>query len=92
MKDDTDIIALRQPGSVDVPSTGIARDGAPDAGRRAEGRAEAFAAQYATEILSDGRNRVARHGYGPEPSIPTGIRGARPAPPEGGGRAAGPQK
>jgi len=71
---DTDIIALRQPESVDDPLTEIARDGARRmlvAALRAE--ADAFVAQYAEETLPDGRQRVVRHGYGPERSIQTGI-------------------
>lgn len=74
MKYDTDIIALRQPESVDDPLTEIARDGARRmlaAALRAE--AAAFVEQYAEEILPDGRQRVVRHGYGPERSIQTGI-------------------
>ena len=35
--------------------------------------ADAFVAQQAEEILPDGRQRVVRHGYGPERSIQTGI-------------------
>ena len=35
--------------------------------------ADAFVAQYAEETLPDGRQRVVRHGYGPERSILTGI-------------------
>jgi transposase-like protein len=74
MTKDTDIIALRQPESVDDPLTEIARDGARRmlaAALRAE--ADAFVAQHAEEILPDGRQRVVRHGYGPERSIQTGI-------------------
>jgi transposase-like protein len=66
--------ALRQPESVDDPLTEIARDGARRmlaAELRAE--ADAFVAQQAEEILPDGRQRVVRHGYGPERSIQTGI-------------------
>ncbi|MGM0743616.1 MAG: IS256 family transposase, partial [Pseudomonadota bacterium] len=74
MTNDTDIIALRQPESVDDPLTEIARDGARRmlaAALRAE--ADAFVAQHAEEVLPDGRQRVVRHGYGPERSIQTGI-------------------
>jgi len=74
MTNDTDIIALRQPESVDDPLTEIARDGARRmlaAALRAE--ADAFVAQHAEEVLPDGRHRVVRHGYGPERSIQTGI-------------------
>ena len=74
MKNDTDIIALRQPESFDDPLTEIARDGARRmlaAALRAE--ADAFVAQHAEDVLPDGRQRVVRHGYGPERSIQTGI-------------------
>jgi len=74
MKNDTDIIALRQPESVDDPLTEIARDGARRmlaAALRAE--ADAFVAQHVEEVLPDGRQRLVRHGYGPERSIQTGI-------------------
>jgi len=74
MTNDTDIIALRQPESVDDPLTEIARDGARRmlaAALRAE--ADAFVAQHAEEVLPDGRQRVVRHGHGPERSIQTGI-------------------
>ena len=74
MTNDTDIIALRQPESVDDPLTEIARDGARRmlaAALRAE--ADAFVAQHAEEVLPDGRQRVVRHGYGPERRIQTGI-------------------
>ncbi len=74
MKDDTSIIRLRQPESVDDPLTEIARDGARRmlaAALRAE--ADAFVEQYSEEVLPDGRARVVRHGYGPERRIQTGI-------------------
>ncbi len=74
MTDDTTITPLHQPGSVEDPLTEIARDGARRmlaAALRAE--ADAFVAQYAGETLPDGRQRVVRHGYGPERSIQTGI-------------------
>jgi len=74
MTNDTDIIALRQPESVDDPLTEIAGDGARrmlTAALRAE--ADAFVAQHAEETLPHGRQRVVRHGYGPERGIQTGI-------------------
>ena len=74
MNDDTTITPLHQPGSVADPLTEIARDGARRmlaAALRAE--ADAFVEQYAEEALPDGRQRVVRHGYGPERSIQTGI-------------------
>ena len=74
MNDDTTITPLYQPGSVEDPLTAIARDGARRmlaAALRAE--ADAFVAQHSEETLPDGRQRVVRHGYGPERSIQTGI-------------------
>ena len=74
MTNDTEIIALRQPESVDDPLTEIARDGARRmlaAALRAE--ADAFIDQYSKEVLPYGRQRVVRHGYGPERSVQTGI-------------------
>ena len=91
MKNDTDIIALRQPESVDDPLTEIARDGARRmlaAALRAE--ADAFVAQHAEEVLPDGRQRVVRHGYGPERSIQTGIGALDVRRPKVRDRAAGP--
>lgn len=63
MKNDTNIIALRQPEAVDDPLTEIAREGAHRmlaAALRAE--ADAFVEQYAEEVLPDNRHRVVRHG------------------------------
>lgn len=74
MEKTTDVIAFRQPETVEDPLTEIARDGARRmlaAALRAE--ADAFVAQHAEEILPDGRQRIVRHGYGPERSIQTGI-------------------
>jgi len=91
MTNDTDIIALRQPESVDDPLTEIARDGARRmlaAALRAE--ADAFVAQHAEEVLPDGRQRIVRHGYGPERSIQTGIGALDLRRPKVRDRAAGP--
>ena len=35
--------------------------------------ADAFVASFAADLLADGRQRVVRHGYGPDRSIQTGI-------------------
>lgn len=91
MTKDTDIIALRQPESVDDPLTEIARDGARRmlaAALRAE--ADAFVAQHAEEVLPDGRQRVVRHGCGPERSFQTGIGALDVRRPKVRDRAAGP--
>jgi len=74
--EDTDIIPLRQPHSMDDPLTEIARDGARRmlaAALRAE--ADAFVAELAGDRLADGRQRIVKHGYGPEREIQTGIGG-----------------
>lgn len=91
MTNDTEIIALRQPETVDDPLTEIARDGARRmlaAALRAE--ADAFVDQYSEEVLLDGRQRVVRHGYGPERSIQTGIGALDVRRPKVRDRAAGP--
>ena len=74
MKDDIMITPLHQPGSILDPLTGIAREGARQmlaAALRAE--ATGFVARFADDRLSDGRQRVVRHGTGPERTIQTGI-------------------
>ena len=74
MTDDTTIISFRQPGSIIDPLTEIARDGARRmlmAALKAE--ADSFVAQFSEDLLADGRQRVVRHGAGPERVIQTGI-------------------
>lgn len=74
MTDDTTIIPFRQPGSIIDPLTEIARDGARRmlmAALKAE--ADGFVAQFSEDRLADGRQRVVRHGTGPERVIQTGI-------------------
>jgi len=74
MKDDTMITPLHQPGSIIDPLTEIAREGARQmlaAALRAE--AASFVAGFSGELLPDGRQRVVRHGTGPERLIQTGI-------------------
>lgn len=74
MKDDSTITSLRQPGTIVDPLTEIAREGARQmlmAALKAE--AASFVAQFAEERLPDGRQRVVRHGAGPERTIQTGI-------------------
>ena len=74
MTDDTMITPLHQPGSILDPLTGIAREGARQmlaAALRAE--ATSFVARFADDRLPDGRQRVVRHGTGPERTIQTGI-------------------
>ena len=74
MTDDTTIIPFRQPGSIIDPLTEIAREGARRmlmAALKAE--ADSFVAQFSEDLLADGRQRVVRHGAGPERVIQTGI-------------------
>jgi len=74
MKDDSTIISLRQPDAVLDPLTEIAREGAQrmlSAELKAE--VDCFLEMFAHERLPDGRQRVVRHGAGPERVIQTGI-------------------
>jgi len=74
MKNDTSVVPLRQPESVEDALTEIAREGARRMLATAlEAEIEAFVGQFAEERLPDGRHRVVRHGYGPERKIQTGI-------------------
>lgn len=93
MTEDTEIIPFRQPHSVDDPLTEIAREGARRmlaAALRAE--ADAFVAELADERLPDGRQRVVRHGQGPEREIQTGIGGVGVRRPKVRDRAEGPSE
>lgn len=74
MKDDTTIIPLRQPGSIVDPLTEIAREGARRMLMTAlKVEAESFVARFGDDLLPDGRQRVVRHGAGPEREVQTGI-------------------
>ncbi len=74
MKEDTTVIPFRHSDSVEDPLTELAREGARRMLAEAlKAEADAFVASFADELLSDGRQRVVRHGYGPERSIQTGI-------------------
>ncbi len=74
MKEDTTVIPFRHADSVEDPLTELAREGARRMLAEAlKAEADAFVASFADELLSDGRQRVVRHGYGPERSIQTGI-------------------
>ena len=74
MKDDTSVIPFRQLESIEDPLTEIAREGARRMLATAmEAEIAVFIEQFAEERLPDGRQRVVRHGYGPEREIQTGI-------------------
>jgi len=74
LKEDTMIVPFHQPGSLLDPLTEIAWEGARRmlmAALKAE--ADSFVARFGEELLPDGRQRVVRHGAGPEREIRTGI-------------------
>ena len=74
MNDTTPIILLRQPDSTGDPLTDLAREGARRMLAEAlVAEADAFVASFVEERLPDGRQRVVRHGFGPERRIQTGI-------------------
>ena len=72
MSRDTTVIRLRQPDAIDDPLSEVAREGA----RRMLAQvliaeADAFVALWKDVKLPDGRDRVVRHGHGPERAIQT---------------------
>ena len=74
MPRDTIVIPFRQPEAIDDRLTEVAREGA----RRILAQvliaeADAFVAQWKDWKLPDGRDRVVRHGHGPERTIQTGV-------------------
>ena len=71
MSRDTTVIPFRQPEAIDDPLTEVAREGA----RRMLAQvliaeADAFVAQWKDLKLPDGRDRVVRHGHGPQARHP----------------------
>ncbi|MCY1740542.1 IS256 family transposase [Ensifer sp. SL37] len=74
MKTDSTVVSFPHPETLDDPLTSVLREGARRLLAQAvEAEAEAFLAAMASERLSDGRDRVVRHGHGPERTIQTGI-------------------
>jgi putative transposase len=74
MSSDSTVVRLRQPDEVDDPLTTILRSGARRMLAQAiEAEADAFVAAMQEAKLPDGRQRVVRHGRGPERTIQTGI-------------------
>ena len=74
MNEISNIVRLRQPDDIDDPLTNILRAGARKLLAQAiEQEAEAFLAAMNDLKLADGRDRVVRHGHGPERTIQTGI-------------------
>jgi transposase-like protein len=68
------VVPLRQPDAVDDPLTSVLRSGARRLLAQAiEAEAEVFLAMMKDAQLPDGRDRVVRHGHGPERLVQTGI-------------------
>ncbi len=74
MKRDSTIVAFRHPDDVEDPLTSVLRAGARRLLAQAvEAEAEVFLASMKALKLPDGRDRLVRHGRGPERTIQTGI-------------------
>ena len=74
MTSNTTVVPLRQPETIDDPLTAILRSGARRLLAQAiEAEAEAFLAAMKGVPLPDGRERLVRHGHGPERQVQTGI-------------------
>src|SRR3954468_19642083 len=74
MNEDNSIVRLRQSDEIDDPLTALLRPGARGLLERAvEAEVAAFLASRRDLKLPDGRDRLVRHGHGPERVIQTGI-------------------
>src|SRR5665648_454400 len=74
MNENSNVVRLRHPDEIDDPLTNILRSGARRLLAQAiELEAEVFLASMKDLRLADGRDRVVRHGHGPERTIQTGI-------------------
>ncbi|MFP5512265.1 MAG: IS256 family transposase [Alphaproteobacteria bacterium] len=74
MDENSKVVRLRQPEEIDDPLTAILRAGARRLLEQAiEAEVESFLASMKDVRLPDGRERVVRHGHGPERTIQTGI-------------------
>jgi putative transposase len=74
MTSDSTVVPLRQPEEAADPLTAVLRSGARRLLAQAiEAEAEAFLAAMRDVRLADGRERVVRHGHGPERLVQTGI-------------------
>ena len=74
MSRDNRVVWFRQPDRIDDPLSELAREGA----RRMlatvlVAEADAFVALWKDVKLPDGRDRIVRHGHGPERAIQTGV-------------------
>ena len=67
MTSDSTVVPLRQPDAIEDPLTAVLRAGARRLLAEAvEAEAAAFLAELKGMRLPDGRERVVRHGHGPE--------------------------
>ena len=74
MNENSSIIHFRQPDEIDDPLTALLRSGARRLLEQAiEAEVEAFLASRKELKLADGRDRLVRHGHGPERVIQTGV-------------------
>jgi len=74
MSRDTAVVRLRQPDVIDDPLSELAREGARRMLAQALiAEADAFVTMWKDVKLPDGRDRVVRHGHGPERAIQTGV-------------------
>ena len=74
MTSSSSVVSLRQPDAIDDPLTAVLRSGARRLLAQAiEAEADAFLAEMKSLQLPDGRDRVVRHGHGPERQVQTGI-------------------
>ena len=74
MTSSSSVVPLRQPDTIDDPLTAVLRSGARRLLAQAiEAEADAFLAEVKGMQLADGRDRVVRHGHGPERQVQTGI-------------------
>ena len=74
MTRDSTVIPFREPDAIDDPLTELVREGARRMLAQALiAEADAFVAQWKDLKLPDGRERVVRHGHGPQRTIQTGV-------------------
>ena len=74
MSRDSTVIRFCQPDAIDDPLSEIAREGARRMLAQALiAEADAFVAMWKDLKLPDGRDRVVRHGHGPQRAIQTGV-------------------
>ena len=74
MTSSSTVVSLRQPDTIDDPLTAVLRSGARRLLAQAiEAEADAFLVTMKGVQLPGGRDRLVRHGHGPERQVQTGI-------------------